>query len=97
MKPGTIRIKPGTLEYRFTVTDFKNEIDVLYKGAMPVAFKEGDMAIMGGFLADPKTAKTFVATNVTANHEIGGNRYKGKTNLEKRASMTMVTAKEQKK
>ena len=50
-----------------------------YKGAVPRAFKEGDMAIMGGFLSDPRTAKKFIATNLTANHEIGANRYMGKT------------------
>lgn len=60
---------------------------MLYKGAVPRAFKEGDMAIMGGFVSDPRTAKKFIATNVTANHEIGMNRYTGKSALEKSASM----------
>ena len=45
-------MKKGTLENKFVVTDFKNDIVVLYKGALPQAFREGDMASIGGFLAD---------------------------------------------
>ncbi len=94
MKPGSIHLKRGTLEYKFVVTDFKNEIEVLFKGAMPPAFKEGDMAILGGFISDPRTAKTFIATNVTANHEIGANRYLKKTSVERKNSLNLVEAKE---
>ena len=44
VKHGSIEMKKGTLENRFVLTDFKNDITVLYKGALPATFREGDMA-----------------------------------------------------
>lgn len=32
LKPGSIELKRGTLQTKFAITDFKNEIEVLYKG-----------------------------------------------------------------
>ena len=52
------------------MTDFKNDIAVLFKGPLPSTFREGDMASVGGFLADPKNPSNFIATSVQANHEI---------------------------
>ena len=44
VKHGSIEMKKGTLENKFTMTDFKNDISVLYKGSLPATFREGDMA-----------------------------------------------------
>ena len=70
IRHGTIAVKKGTLENKFIMTDFKNDIVVLFKGPLPSAFREGDMASVGGFLADPKNPTNFIATSVAANHEI---------------------------
>ena len=32
LKPGSIELKRGTLQTKFLITDFKNEIEVFYKG-----------------------------------------------------------------
>lgn len=64
IKHGSIEIKKGTLENKFIVTDFKNEIVVLFKGSLPSTFREGDMATMGGFLADHKNPTLFIGTSV---------------------------------
>merc|ERR1740115_388936 len=48
VKHGSIEMKKGTLENRFLLTDFKNDINVLYKGPLPATFREGDMAAVGG-------------------------------------------------
>ena len=44
IKNGSIAMKKGTLENKFLVTDFKNDIEVVFRGALPSTFKEGDMA-----------------------------------------------------
>ena len=70
IKHGSIAVKKGTLDNKFIMTDFKNDIIVLFKGSLPPTFREGDMASVGGFLVDHKNPTNFIATNVQANHEI---------------------------
>ena len=70
IKHGSIAVKKGTLENKFIMTDFKNDIIIFFKGPLPPTFREGDMAKVGGFLADPNNPSNFVATSVQANHEI---------------------------
>jgi cytochrome c-type biogenesis protein CcmE len=48
----------------YIMTDFKNDIIVLFKGSLPPTFREGDMASVGGFLVDHKNPTNFIATNV---------------------------------
>jgi len=94
IKHGTIEMKKGTLENRFIVTDFKNDITVLYKGALPPAFREGEMANIGGFLADHKNPSTFIGTNVAANHEIAPDRWIGEGNVDRQTSLNMIEPEE---
>ena len=84
-------MKKGTLENKFIVTDFKNDIQVVYKGALPATFREGDMAAIGGFLADPKNPSCFVGTSVSANHDIAPDRWLGETAADRALSMNMLT------
>ena len=72
------------------MTDFKNDIVVLFKGPLPATFREGDMATVGGFLADPKNPTNFIATSVAANHEIAPDRWLGETNLDRAVSINMI-------
>jgi cytochrome c-type biogenesis protein CcmE len=90
VKSGSIEIKKGTLESKFVVTDFKNELIVLYKGSLPPTFREGDMTSLGGFLADHKNPTCFIATSVQANHEITPDRWLGETVLDKAVSINMI-------
>lgn len=94
MKQGTIEMKKGTLENKFIITDFKNELSILYKGPLPATFREGDMATVGGFLADVKNPTCFIATSVQANHEIAPDRWLGETNLDKAISINMIETNE---
>ena len=70
IKHGSIAVKKGTLENKFVMTDFKNDLTILFKGPLPSTFREGDMASVGGFLADCKNPTNFIATSIAANHEI---------------------------
>lgn len=83
-------MKKGTLENKFVVTDFKNDIVVLYKGILPATFREGDMTAIGGFLADHQSPTNFIGTSVTANHDISPDRWLGETSLDRAISMNMI-------
>lgn len=90
IKHGSIEMKKGTLENKFVLTDFKNDIMVVYKGSLPATFREGDMANVGGFLADHKNPSCFVGTSVQANHDIAPDRWLGDTRMDKQVSMNMI-------
>ena len=83
-------MKKGTLENKFCLTDFKNDIMVVYKGNLPAAFREGDMSSVGGFLADHKNPSCFIATSVAANHDIAPDRWLGETAMDRNVSMNMI-------
>tara|TARA_B100000029_G_scaffold442935_1_gene461640 strand:+ start:1515 stop:1943 length:429 start_codon:yes stop_codon:yes gene_type:complete len=53
-------------EIKFTVTDFKNEIIVSYKGTVPNLFAEGKGVVAEGILQDKKF---FVAKRILAKHD----------------------------
>ena len=53
-------------EVNFTITDFKNEINVSYSGAVPNLFAEGKGVVVEGFLKDKNY---FVATKILAKHD----------------------------
>ena len=53
-------------EIKFTVTDFKNEIMVTYKGTIPNLFAEGKGVVAEGKLQDKNF---FVAKRILAKHD----------------------------
>jgi cytochrome c-type biogenesis protein CcmE len=53
-------------EINFIITDFKNEINVIYSGAVPNLFAEGKGVIAEGFLKDKNY---FKATKILAKHD----------------------------
>ena len=83
-------MKKGTLENKFILTDFKNDLAVLYKGPLPATFREGDMASVGGFLADHKSPTNVIATSVQANHEISPDKWLGETMVDRSISINMI-------
>ncbi len=50
----------------FVVTDFKNEINVIYSGAIPNLFAEGKGVVAEGYLKD---RNLFLATKILAKHD----------------------------
>ena len=50
----------------FIITDFKNEINVIYSGAVPNLFAEGKGVVAEGFLKDKNY---FSATKILAKHD----------------------------
>ena len=53
-------------EVKFIITDFKNEINVSYTGAIPNLFEEGKGVVAEGFLKD---RYLFSATKILAKHD----------------------------
>ena len=50
----------------FIITDYKNEINVIYSGAVPNLFAEGKGVVAEGFLKDKNY---FLATKILAKHD----------------------------
>lgn len=59
-------IKLSAGSFKFKITDNKNSIDVNYNGILPDLFKEGQGAVIEGYL---KNKNLFNATNVFAKHD----------------------------
>ena len=53
-------------EVKFIITDFKNEINVVYSGAIPNLFEEEKGVVAEGFLKD---RNLFSATKILAKHD----------------------------
>ena len=66
---GMVKIDSISIEakkIKFIITDFKNEINVVYSGAVPNLFNEGKGVVAEGFLKDKNF---FLATKILAKHD----------------------------
>jgi cytochrome c-type biogenesis protein CcmE len=63
---GSVQREPGSLEVRFTLTDFSKTVGVSYTGVLPDLFREGQGVIARGKLRDDGV---FVAEEVLAKHD----------------------------
>jgi cytochrome c-type biogenesis protein CcmE len=63
---GSVQREPGSLEVRFTLTDFSNTVGVSYTGVLPDLFREGQGIIARGKLDEQGL---FVAEEVLAKHD----------------------------
>jgi cytochrome c-type biogenesis protein CcmE len=66
VEKGSVRRASGSLEVRFTLTDFAERVVVSYTGVLPDLFREGQGIIARGRLAPDGT---FVAEEVLAKHD----------------------------
>jgi len=64
VKDNSILIESKKL--KFVITDFKNEINVIYSGVIPNLFSEGEGVVAEGFLRDENF---FLATKILAKHD----------------------------
>jgi cytochrome c-type biogenesis protein CcmE len=63
---GSVQRRPGSLEVRFVVTDFKHDVPVRYTGVLPDLFREGQGIIAHGHI---DASGTFMADEVLAKHD----------------------------
>ena len=59
-------VSVNSKEINFIITDFKNEINVRYSGAVPNLFEEGKGVVAEGFLKD---RNFFSASKILAKHD----------------------------
>ena len=64
-------VKEGSIfmeakEMRFIITDFKNDINIVYSGVVPNLFTEGKGVVAEGYLKDKNF---FLATKILAKHD----------------------------
>ena len=59
-------IKISSKKINFVITDFKNEINVVYSGLVPNLFSEGKGVVAEGYLKDKSF---FEATKILAKHD----------------------------
>ena len=64
VKDHSILINPDKIT--FVITDFKNEINVSYSGAVPNLFEEGKGVVAEGFLKD---RNFLIADKILAKHD----------------------------
>ena len=64
VKENTLKINEE--EIKFTITDFKNEIKVSFRGTVPNLFSEGKGVVAEGKLQDKKF---FIADRILAKHD----------------------------
>ena len=64
VKENSIKMKSN--EVNFVITDFKNEINVIYSGAVPNLFSEGKGVVAEGYLKD---RNFFEASKILAKHD----------------------------
>ena len=64
VKENSIKIK--STEVNFIITDFKNEINVTFSGAVPNLFSEGKGVVAEGYLKD---RSFFEASKILAKHD----------------------------
>ena len=66
VEEGSLKREPGSMEVRFVVTDFQNDVTVSYSGVLPDLFREGQGVITRGQLGP---GGVFVAQEVLAKHD----------------------------
>jgi cytochrome c-type biogenesis protein CcmE len=66
VQDGSVKREPGSLEVRFTLTDFSNTVGVSYTGVLPDLFREGQGIIARGKLTGENLC---VAEEVLAKHD----------------------------
>jgi cytochrome c-type biogenesis protein CcmE len=66
VKPGTVERQPGSLDMRFVVTDFKRDVEVVYRGVVPDLFRENQGVVAHGRLGDNGV---FTADEILAKHD----------------------------
>ncbi len=64
VKVGSISME--VKEVKFVITDFKNDINVIYSGVVPNLFTEGKGVVAEGYLKDKNF---FLATKILAKHD----------------------------
>lgn len=81
LKVGSVSLKRGSLDTRFTITDFKNNIEVFYTGAMKFEFKEGETIVITGYCPDIKNKNKVICVDYMTKHALEVENWEGNNSL----------------
>ena len=77
VKPDSFRFDSKSNNYFFTMTNFKDEIDITYRGKTSVNFKEGDNVVLTGYLPNPANKTKVLATSYMPSHSMENENWRG--------------------
>ena len=69
VKPDSMKMKKGSKEHEFTITDFIHDIRVHYEGELPPVLMEGETCRCHGEFVDEYNPTDFIARKLDAAHE----------------------------
>lgn len=78
--PNTFRYDLNTKKYYFTITNNKQELDIIYQGIIPPEFKEGENLILTGYIPNINNKKVIISTTFATNHSMEVENWEGKSN-----------------
>ena len=79
LKPNTLTFNSSGECFTFTITNFKNEIDVIYRGELVSEFRESDNIILTGYLPNEEDRTKFIAYSYYTNHSMEVENWQGST------------------
>jgi len=80
LKMRSLQLKKGSLESKFIMTDFKNELEVLYNGLNKFEFKEGETLIITAYVPDMKYKNRIVCIDYMSKHSMETENWEGPSN-----------------
>lgn len=75
--PESFHYDANTGAYIFKITNFKDTIDVVYKGKTKLQFKEGDNVVLTGYLPNSDIKNRVIATSYITNHSMEVENWQG--------------------
>ncbi|CAD8054443.1 unnamed protein product [Paramecium primaurelia] len=81
IKPGTIEIKRGTLDVKFILTNFDDDITVIYRGETKYEFKEGETIVLTAYTPDLKNKKRIIGLDYQTKHSMDGYMWEDKVGV----------------
>eukprot|EP01016_Furgasonia_blochmanni_P030776 TRINITY_DN3192_c0_g1_i1.p1 TRINITY_DN3192_c0_g1~~TRINITY_DN3192_c0_g1_i1.p1 ORF type:complete len:238 (+),score=26.54 TRINITY_DN3192_c0_g1_i1:54-767(+) len=84
VKQGSIQMKRGALDTKFVVTDYKNEIEVIYSGTAKFEFKEGETIVLTGYVPDTRNRNRIVCVEYMTKHSMQVENWQDQQNISRR-------------
>jgi len=68
LQKGSLQMKRGSLDAKFILTDFKNQVEVVYNGVNKFEFKEGETIVITGYTPDVKKKNHIICVDYMTKH-----------------------------
>jgi len=68
LQKGSLHMKRGSLDTKFVLTDFKNQVEVTYNGVNKFEFKEGETLVITGYTPDNNKKNHIICIDYMTRH-----------------------------